>query len=49
MKTKNFILAIVASGMSFFTSSIYGQHNGGDVYWHIDASVKTCSMVLILR
>ena len=46
MKTKNFILAMVASGMSFFTTATYGQHNGGDVYWHIDASVKTCSMVI---
>jgi len=46
MKSKNFILAVVASGMSFFTYATYGQHNGGDVYWHIDASVKTCSMVI---
>ena len=46
MKSKNFILAVVASGMSFFTSSTYGQSNGGDIYWHIDASVKTCSMVI---
>ncbi len=46
MKIKNFILAMVASGMSFITYTTYGQHNGGDVYWHIDASVKTCSMVI---
>ena len=46
MKSKNFILAVVASGMSFFTYATYGQHNGGDVYWHLDPNVKTCSMVI---
>lgn len=46
MKSKNFILAVIASGMSFFVCTTYGQNNGGDVYWHIDASVKTCSMVI---
>ena len=46
MKIKNFILAVVTSGMSFFTYATYGQHNGGDVYWHLDPGVKTCSMVI---
>ncbi len=46
MKSKNLILAAVASGMSFFTITMYGQSNGADVYWHTDASVKTCSMVI---
>ena len=46
MKSKNFILAVVASGMSFFTYATYGQNNGGDVYWHLDPSIKTCSMVI---
>jgi hypothetical protein len=46
MKSKKFILAVVTSGMSLFTWTTYGQNNGGDVYWHIDASVKTCSMVI---
>lgn len=46
MKIKNFILAVVTSGMSFFTYATYGQHNGSDVYWHLDPGVKTCSMVI---
>ena len=40
MKSKNFILAVVASGMSFFTYATYGQHNGGDVYWHTRCKCK---------
>jgi len=29
-----------------FVSTSYAQGNGSDVYWHIDPSVKSCSMVI---
>ncbi len=46
MKSKNFIFAVVALGISFLTSATNGQTSSSDVYWHIDPSVKTCSMVI---
>ncbi len=46
MKSKKFILAMVASGVSFLTCATNGQNNSSDVYWHIDPSVKSCSMVI---
>ena len=30
----------------FLVSTSYAQDNGDDVYWHIDSSVKSCSMVI---
>jgi hypothetical protein len=46
MKSKTRILAMIVSVMFFFTYTTYGQHNSSDVYWHVDPSVKTCSMVI---
>src|SRR5512135_2955322 len=46
MKSKNLILAAVASGIFFLTSATKGQTTSSDVYWHIDPGVKTCSMVI---
>ena len=29
-----------------FVSASYALGNDGDIYWHIDPSVKSCSMVI---
>jgi len=32
--------------MSAFVTASYAHDNSGDVYWHIDPSVKSCSMII---
>ena len=46
MKTR--LIGAVVKGFIFFavTSTSYAQGSGKDVYWHIDPSVKSCSMVI---
>jgi len=44
MKTQ--IVMKVALGVLFFTPQVYGQTTGSNVYWHIDPSVESCSMVI---
>lgn len=46
MKNKNYFVAMVALDVFLYTSATYGQSTGSNVYWHIDPSVKTCSMVI---
>lgn len=45
MKSKNSVIKVIALSLFLYTSALYGQNNN-DVYWHTDASVKTCSMVI---
>jgi hypothetical protein len=45
MKSKKSLIKVVAMGLFFYNSVLYGQTNT-DVYWHIDPGVKTCSMVI---
>ncbi|MBG0860929.1 MAG: hypothetical protein IQL11_15625 [Bacteroidales bacterium] len=46
MKSKKCFIEVVALGLFLLTLTTYGQNNSSDVYWHTDASVKTCSMVI---
>ncbi len=45
---KKRIVNTVVAGFSLFmlVSGSYAQDHGGDVYWHIDPNVKSCSMVI---
>jgi hypothetical protein len=45
---KNNVLNLVANAIVLFTfvSLSHAQVTGSDVYWHIDPSVKSCSMVI---
>jgi len=46
MKTKRLITAAAVTALSFLYSHALAQSSSGDVYWHIDPGVKTCSMVI---
>jgi hypothetical protein len=46
MQTKSRIGIAIALIMVVFVSVSYPQGNTGDVYWRIDPSVKSCSMVI---
>lgn len=45
---KNIIIRTVENTLLIFAivSSSFSQNNGRNVYWHIDPSVKSCSMVI---
>ena len=46
MRSNRFIRMVVSLVPLLFASPSYSQDYGGGVYWHIDPSVKTCSMVI---
>lgn len=46
MKTKLHIGIAGTAALLLFVSATYAQGNGGDVYWHIDPNVKSCSMII---
>ncbi len=45
---KRSMMKAMANMLTMFVlvSGVYAQGNSGDVYWHIDPSVKSCSMVI---
>jgi len=45
---KNKLICTIANTIIIFViaSTSYAQHHSSDVYWHIDPSVKSCSMVI---
>lgn len=46
MKNSRSIAAVIAFVLSLSASMSRAHGNGGDVYWHIDPNVETCSMVI---
>lgn len=46
MNTQRFALFSAALLMTSVESTAQAQTNGGDIYWHIDGNVKSCSMVI---
>jgi hypothetical protein len=46
MKNNVLNLVLKAFVVLAFVSTSHAQGNGSDVYWHIDPSVKSCSMVI---
>lgn len=46
MKGKRLIGMVIPLVPLLFASSSYSQEHDGGVYWHIDPSVKSCSMVI---
>lgn len=46
MKGERLIGMAIPLVLLLSASSSYAQGDGGDVYWHIDPSVKSCSMVI---
>jgi hypothetical protein len=46
MKSKRLNGIVTSLVLFLFVSVSHAQNNSSDVYWHIDPSVKTCSMVI---
>lgn len=46
MKGKRLIAMVIPLVPLLFASPSFSQGNDGDIYWHIDPSVKSCSMVI---
>ena len=46
MKSKWLNLTVAALVVFLFVSVSAAKADGGDVYWHVDPNVKTCSMVI---
>ncbi len=46
MKTRTMKSAAIALGVLALSSTSYAQSGSGDIYWRIDPSVKSCSMVI---
>ena len=46
MRSKRFGAAVTSLILFLFVSASHAQSGGGDIYWHMDPNVKSCSMVI---